>query len=346
MSEAICCPACGATLAANEIHCSKCGFQNATVQFFADEKSFQLWENERSRIANELNATKAELYRGEPLLSVCSNRVAILNPKSYVLRIYTRFGAFQEFANVKQVQLSDSHFAILFKDGSMKAEGDNNYSQCNVTHLQRVKDICAFNNCTLAVNADGTLQVRGYTPLKDLIEKWDHLSAIWGNSHQIVGVKEDGSVVLAAILSGNAVIEHSFSTAQLGGKAKTAVACTLSDSHILMCALLDNGHVCRVTCSGTDTSLQSMPESDYIALAATSDAVLLLRNSGEVTSVGTNISLQQEISQWRNTLLIAGNENGAASVDQNGLLHLAGGKNYCQRSLLDEGKWDPSFIVS
>lgn len=69
-----------------------------------------------------------------------------------------------------------NHAAALKNDGTVVAEGDNDYGQCNVSEWNDIVAIAAGSYHTVGLKADGTVVVAGRLT-EDIkgVNKWENM---------------------------------------------------------------------------------------------------------------------------------------------------------------------------
>jgi hypothetical protein len=98
--------------------------------------------------------------------------------------------------NIVEVSEGQSHTVGLKADGTVVAEGNNTYGQCEVSDWSDIVKISAGTNYTIGLKSDGTLEAAGkddcgqcevfdWTDVVDISARYDHT----------VGIKKDGTLV-------------------------------------------------------------------------------------------------------------------------------------------------------
>lgn len=109
------------------------------------------------------------------------------------------------WSNIKKVITSGWTTIGLKEDGTVIATGDNSDGDCNVTEWTDVREIynTSFLGSTIGIKSDGSIVIAGesksvdsYTILHENEKEWSNISKIaWGQCF-IVGLKENGEVVI------------------------------------------------------------------------------------------------------------------------------------------------------
>ncbi len=98
--------------------------------------------------------------------------------------------------SVRKVDLSDTHVAILRRDGTAAAYGDNKNGACDVSEWKDLIDIRAGHGFSVGLSSDGKVFVTGdNTYGQSDAQNWSDIVAIAAGTNHIVGLHKDGSVV-------------------------------------------------------------------------------------------------------------------------------------------------------
>ena len=99
--------------------------------------------------------------------------------------------------NIESVAMGGFSYIVgLRTDGTVVAEGDNEYGQCNVTDWQNIVDICAGSSHTVGLRADGTVVAVGDNKYGQCnVTDWQNIVAIFSGGLNTVGLRADGTVV-------------------------------------------------------------------------------------------------------------------------------------------------------
>lgn len=66
---------------------------------------------------------------------------------------------------VKQIACGSNHTVILYKNGCLRAVGDNSSGQCDVNSLKHIRKILAIKDLTIAIDNMGNTYMRGNIPI-------------------------------------------------------------------------------------------------------------------------------------------------------------------------------------
>lgn len=94
--------------------------------------------------------------------------------------------------NYSCVSSSRDHIVFLTPDKTVVAIGDNSYGKCNIENWNNIIAVSASSTNTVGLRADGTVVVAGKAPA---FKDWSDIVAISTGRNHIVGLKADGTVV-------------------------------------------------------------------------------------------------------------------------------------------------------
>lgn len=100
-------------------------------------------------------------------------------------------------AGVKDIKVSNTHTVILYSDGSVRAYGNNNNYQLNVSEWNLIESIAVGDGFTIGLCRNGTILYAGSSPFIDDITQlrsWIDIIYISASNKHIVGVDYDGKV--------------------------------------------------------------------------------------------------------------------------------------------------------
>ncbi len=91
-----------------------------------------------------------------------------------------------------------NHRVVLLSDGTVFARGENQYGQCVTEKWSNIKSVAVGNRYTLGLKSDGTVLVAGTDWSqwhKEASENWVRIKDIYCRNGFIFGIKENGSVI-------------------------------------------------------------------------------------------------------------------------------------------------------
>jgi alpha-tubulin suppressor-like RCC1 family protein len=158
MNEVQSCPVCGAAgKAAAGPRCESCGFEAAFVRYFSSPESAAFWRAEVERLSvPPMPMAQARLASR---LFVGPNSVGIcLDDACYT--VSGTYGVTRD-REIVQTSLGARHSASLRRDGTVAAQGNNDFGECEVRSLHDVRQVIAGSGLTLALRTDGRVQLIG-----------------------------------------------------------------------------------------------------------------------------------------------------------------------------------------
>ena len=209
-----------------------------------------------------------------------------------------------KWKDIVAISVGYSHIVGLKADGTVVAAGDNSDYQCNVSDWKDVIRIAAGYDQTIGLKADGTVEYAGWLSKPD----WKNITDVYasdGTSRFVLGVKKDGTVLLAGDAGYkdalNAVLDW-----------RNIVSVTSAEGRVF--GLKSDGNV---VFAADEMALKYNPinVSNWRNVVAISggDSMFGLRSDGTIlflklrsNNTNVNDSNIQEVTNWRN-IAISGN---------------------------------------
>ncbi len=314
------CPVCGSGLADPDkikVTCRKCGFENVYASMFASEISKQMWEkNIRTAKSNYRQKLMMDLSETESL-KVSGNKVAFLSPYSGLLTMIDGFNEITRFENVRHFDCNERNEIVLYNDGKVKANGDNDFGQCNIKITDEAIKVLAAPDCSYLLCKDGTVHAYGAI-VNPEIRNWTSIKKLACGSFHVLGLTKNGEVKIAGELIDDKIVEEVFSWRGVKDIA-AATDCSL--------ALFNNGQVVFV---GRENDRRKEAEnwSDIVSIKVDSTYAVGLTGNGEIKLAGKYDEMfdmnRSSSAKWKNILAISCSRSGICAVDESGEIHLAG----------------------
>ena len=105
------------------------------------------------------------------------------------------FEKISHWNGIVAIDSSRFHLVALTYEGKVYATGNNNDGECNTDLWENIIAVCAGDGFTVGLKKDGTLVVAGRLHSKSKIDKWTDIIEIDANYDKIFALKKDGSVV-------------------------------------------------------------------------------------------------------------------------------------------------------
>lgn len=193
--NAIICPVCGIQKVDgnNGISCDVCGFEYAYVHRFNSGLG-------REYIVDKGIKKKKAAEERMPIRQRAWNSFTITGKgAAFITRydnrlIYEGGGTFKgNKENVIQFSSSEKHMAVLYKDGTVYAEGANDYGQIDVENMKNIKFICCSANCTYGIDEVGRVVYAGAIADRS-IASWTGIKKIVSSEKYTVAITVNNDV--------------------------------------------------------------------------------------------------------------------------------------------------------
>lgn len=312
------CPVCGSQIEKESYDCPVCGAKSVFVRHFTSRDTFVSWKININRKQEELMKKMQQNCINQNVFALSNKGVACISPADGSFHFISKMKEDEKNNDIVQFSASERHSVTLLKNGKVRAEGDNDYGQCNVYHMTNVVNICAAARCTYAVTQEGKVIYAG-APVSTEIAAWNNISKVSCGTYHIIGITKDGSVKIAG-----SILDEAMKKKVLGWKnvidVVGGVDCTA--------ALTTEG---KVLFAGKeyDTRKEAENWKNVTAIALESLYLVGLNKNGQVLLAGTckNAFLdlgRQEAKNWKDIVAISCSRSGIAALSKYGKLHIAG----------------------
>lgn len=264
-------------------------------------------------------------------------------------------------------ELCISHCAGLRADGTVKADGYNDFGQCNVSNWTNIIALDASYGITVGLRADGTVIATGNNKNGQCdVSVWTDIVAVYAYPDFTYGLKSDGTVVIAGkdlgiwsnILDWTDVVSFADSGIAIGLKSDKTVlgvggrfgqSNVSSWSNIISVAtgvqhtvgLKTDGTVVAVgsneygQCNVSDwTDIVAICAHDHYSMG-TSLTTIGLKSNGTVLAVGNNEYGQCNTSDWTDVVSVYANRNAVIGLRSDGTVVATGDNKYGQCDVSD-----------
>lgn len=191
------CPVCGHARAGEGLRCPNCQFPQAFVTCFAGERSHGFWERKVRAARRAWSDRRLPLLSAPGAFTLDWKEASFLDTERHVLTRFRAGGEPVRMEQVRQYSPGSHHAVLLHTDGTVEARGDNDYGQCTVKDLKDIVFVAAGPQCTLAVEKNGRVHVRGACACRTQVEGWEEIQAVACGSYHVVGLRRDGQVRFA-----------------------------------------------------------------------------------------------------------------------------------------------------
>gem|GEM_PF-2682342 len=334
------CPVCGhieteRAADATGYACPQCGFKAAFASMFAGRGSLEAWKKAAadahvelaSRMRQELSLLDRRRSSFEFALSGDSLALGPLKTEEDAAPgrwCILRNGRMQaEDPHVTQVSMPENggYRARLMSDGTVGADGVNDYGQCDVAGMNGIKRILAMPKCLYAVTQDGAVVFSGQSFFRG-IEAWHNVVSLTCGAHFMIGLCDDGHVEV----SSDAPLLPEISEGLR--RWRDVVSVTAADNGDAAICLKSDGSVGFAGHSNDDRS-QAQEWKDMSAVAIESRYAVGLRKDGHVLLAGGSKNAlldlgRMDAAEWKDIVSISCSRSGIAGIAADGTILLAG----------------------
>lgn len=318
------CPVCG-NVAAGEgkfspYSCDSCGFASAYVRRFAGKRSYELWQGQIKHAGIQRFQKMQKGCQEKNTFYLCENGIAYISPENGSCELTTSEEDVIAFEDkVLQYSVSENHRVCLLQSGTVKAEGDNDFHQCDVEQLENIIFVLAAPKCTYGVTKLGQVQVCG-SPVGAGVRSWTNIKSLACGSFHIVGLTGQGTVITDGL---------SESVSKRIGQWKNVVAIAAAgDGTIGLCA---DGTVRFESSreSAADVRKECENWKDIVAIAIDSIYVVGLAKDGTIRLAGRCqkdfLDMgRKKAAEWTDVVAISCSRSGIGALCQDGTVKLAG----------------------
>ena len=274
---------------------------------------------------------------------------------------------------LNMISAGDDHTVALMNDGTVIANGSNNYGQCNVTEWQDIVAISAGSCHTVGLKKNGTVVAIGNKNASrcNVIE-WRDIVAISAGRCHTVGLKKNGAVVavgangdgqcnvtewrdIVAISAGEyhtvglkkngAVVAVGSNTIYdfSNNQKKTCGQCNVFGWRNIVAISAGRCHTVGLKADGTVVAVGDNGNGrcnvsdwqDIVAISAGSYHTVGLKSDGTVVAVGWNNYGQCNVSEWRDIVAISAGWEHTVGLKSDGTVVAVGYNQYGQCNVKD-----------
>lgn len=325
------CPVCGTERGAVDgLVCRACGFPSAFVSYFSSAKAEACWQKEIRRNTKRPLPEIQAILAGR--LAIGRDQISFLLPDALLLADGIYDEARRE-DNLVQISWGARHTVALRRDGTVSAQGNNEFGQCDVEGLREIRQVIAAARCTYALRQDGRVLVAG-TPGSRLLELekvpgaplpalkgWTDVIRLALGEEHLVGLRENGSF----LLGGFSPVKQSTFDAR-ASKMRTVKAVAASTGGCTL-TLLENGTV-NFFGKENDARGEIQAWKDIVSIDAENGYAVGLSSEGSIRLAGNVKPLldmgRSAAADWKDVAVIACGDSSIAGVTSSGQLLLAG----------------------
>lgn len=318
------CPVCGSVATGeaklSPYRCDSCGFTNAYVRRFAGKRSFELWQQQIKSAGVKRFQKMQRSCEEKNTFYLCENGIAYISPEDGTCELTTAEEDVRAFKDkVLQYSASENHMVYLLQDGTVKAEGDNEYHQCDVVQFEDICFVLAAPKCTYGVTKAGQVVVCG-SAVGPNVRRWTGIQKLASGSYHIAGLTKQGMVMVEGT---------SESISRRISQWKNVVDIVAAADGTA--ALCNDGTVRFESCRETENDVRKECESwkDIAAIAMDNTYVVGLTKEGAVKLAGKCRKDfwdmgRKNAAEWIDVVAVSCSRSGIGALCQDGTVKLAG----------------------
>jgi len=206
------------------------------------------------------------------------------------------------------VSVGEAHVLVLQKDGTVRAFGDNSFSQCGCDGIGGAIAVSAGKYHSLVLLSDGTVRAFGQNTHQQCVtDSWKNVIAIAAGDYHSAAVTADGkAIACGSDVSGQCdVTAYTDVIGVAAGEYATAL-------------LLRNGSICTQGNISLET-FEARQWEDIIRVAMGNSHLIALSSGGRVLFAGDPGYIgADQVDDWSRIRFIACGERASYAIDANG----------------------------
>lgn len=321
MSEVIKCPVCGKEkkqISLSEFDCEYCGFNNAFVKQFASEKSYEIWRESVSEAVQNLIRKKRAMLSDSHCLRVGNGTIAFLESETNKIYIALSSGKVQIEDDVVEFDSSERNYAVVYKNGKVKVFGnDNEFGQKNTETWTDINYVLTVPNCTYGVTRKGTIVYAGSSADTSIL-KWSNVRILKSYEDVVVGVLNDGSIVLPKKLLMTTECKSAEKWVNIKDVAlfRDGIVGLKNDGTVSFLGKQDDS---KKECTSWQNIIAIETDNTYIYGLSKDGKIFVAGSCKKILDKG-----RKDSTLWNNVMLISCNKAGIGAVDEEGKFLFAG----------------------
>lgn len=306
------CAVCGEPIGEGVNVCPKCSCKFPAPVYFNSEAGHQSWLEHIRAYQNKYRLLRADQFRRHRLM-LFPTQLCISGADRKSTTVYSAYNAPRVLDGVVKCSVNSRHTAYLRADGTVYGEGANTVGQCDLKDLQSVRDVYAGANCTYVVDAQGSVIIRGDSPVDEAVKGWKGVKKIIGNKGRVVALTEEGNVLVADDIK------------QVQIDARDVVDIDTTYNYTIW--LKKDGTV-GCECKVNDPRNAVKDWKDIVMVGVENYYAVGLKKDGTVVYAGKTIPGidmdRSKIAQWKNVVAIACSNSGILGVMADGSVEIVG----------------------
>lgn len=321
MSEVIKCPVCGKEkkqISLSEFDCGYCGFNNAFVKQFASEKSYKIWRESVSEAVQNLIRKRRGMLSDSHCLRVGNGTIAFLESETNKIYIALSSGKVQIEDDAVEFDSSERNYAVVYKNGKVKVFGnDNEFGQKNTETWADINYVLTVPNCTYGVTRKGTIVYAGSSADTSIL-KWSNVRTLKSYEDVVVGVLNDGSIVLPKKIPMTTECKSAEKWVNIKDVAlfRDGIVGLKNDGTVSFLGKQDDP---KKECTSWQNIIAIETDNTYIYGLSKDGKILIAGSCKKILDKG-----RKDSTLWNNVMLISCNKAGIGAVDEEGKFLFAG----------------------
>lgn len=211
--------------------------------------------------------------------------------------------------------ISDNHAVILQEDGTVISTGSNQYGQRNLSEWTRIAAVAAGDTFSVGLRENGTVVVAGSLDGSEDVERWTDIVEIAASVDCLYGLTSEGTVVANHL------------STDLRECLEWSDIRAIAASHDVFCALTRDGRVRSVGLKQTASEISGWNDVKYLVMDR--NIAVGLRDNGTLiqadlwTEPLTSSTLLNELEEFQNIKQISMATGICFGVSEDGTMHIA-----------------------
>ena len=276
------------------------------------------WRDIRLPVQTEerVSALQAQYEKAEALLSdgkIAQAAIAFGKLGDFRDARERSFAIWAEIAQRETISAGNTHTVGLKADGTVVAEGDNEYGQCDVGDWQDIVTVSAGQEHTVGLRSDGTVAAAGNQEDGQCdVSDWRDCVAISAGLYHTAGLRTDGTVLAAGL--------------NYYGQ------CDVSVWQDIVAVSSGYGHTVGLKADGTVVAVGDNKYGqcnvsgwqDIVAVSAGGWHTIGLKADGTVLALGNNGDGQCDVSAWQNIVAVSAGFSHTVGLKADGTVAAVG----------------------
>ena len=236
-----------------------------------------------------------------------------------IISMYDYYNDWTDIVSISSTHLKNNLTVALKNNGTVVANGNNNYGQCDVSDWTDIVAVTAgCGEHTVGLKSDGTVVAVGNNDMGQCnVSGWTDIVAVSAGWQHTVGVKRDGTIVFAG----------DDNNTRFDILDWTNIKTIFEDNFIIVGIKNDNTVVAKGVIFGDDEDVGQCDVSDWTNIVAVDtgrDYTVGLRSDGTVVATGKNNKGQCDVSDWTDIVAISADFETTVGLKSDGTVVVTG----------------------